>query len=235
MIPKNIHIVWNHKEVLNSKHPLIENGLHKLIELNPDWKASIYTPNLIENDLKNVLSSNDYDLIKNRHFVSKIDLWRLFKMYFEGGLYMDIDRLCNVPLSSIIDENITWVCPTSDTFDVSCDFLLSAPRNPIFIEAANLYLQRLNDGYISQYFLGPQTYMHAVTSVVCGKMIDTNPGKEGMDYIREKINSLPFAKTYIEFPPNDTIIYQGDLGNELENMKRDFYAKEGVKHWTGEW
>ena len=36
-------------------------------------------------------------------------------------------------------------------------------------------------------------------------------------------------------PPNDTIIYKGNIGDELEVLKRDFYAKEGIKHWTGEW
>jgi len=31
------------------------------------------------------------------------------------------------------------------------------------------------------------------------------------------------------------LIYRGDQGDELEWIKRDFYAKEGVKHWTGDW
>jgi hypothetical protein len=72
-IPKKAHIVWNHKEVINSNHPLITNGLHNLIKLNPDWEVTIYTPDEIEDDLKHALSEDDYNLIKNRHFVSKID------------------------------------------------------------------------------------------------------------------------------------------------------------------
>jgi len=107
MIPKIAHLVWNHKEVLNSNHPLITNGLHNLIKLNPDWVVTIYTPPEIELYLKNILSEEDYNLVKNRHFVSKIDLWRLFKMYYDGGLYMDLDRMVNIPMSEIIEDGIS--------------------------------------------------------------------------------------------------------------------------------
>jgi hypothetical protein len=77
--------------------------------------------------------------------------------------------------------------------------------------------------------------MHAVTLVLCGEMIDTNPGVEKMQFIRGKIEELPFAKTYREVPFDDMIIYKGTEGIKLEEIKRDFYAKENVKHWTGEW
>ena len=235
MIPKKIHLVWNHRYIADSKHPLITFGIRQLIELNPDWEVTVYVPSEIESGLKSALSPEDYELIKNRHFVSKIDLWRLFKMFFEGGLYVDIDRLCNKSLSSIIDENTRWVCPTSADFDVTCDFLLSAPQNPVYSTAINLYLERVREGHTSQYFLGPQTYMHAVTLTLLGEMIDTNPGVEKMQSIRDKIEEMPFAKTYRESSSSDTILYSGPLGDKLEEMKRDFYASEKVKHWTGEW
>jgi len=235
MIPKLVHLIWNHKRILDSDHPLITNGILNLIKLNPNWKVTVYTPNDIEADLVAWLSDSDYQLIKNRHFVSKTDLWRQFKLYNEGGLYMDIDRLCNKTLDSLLDENTRWLCPTSKDFDVTCDFLLSAPGNPIYMKAAELYIHRVREGHTSQYFLGPQTYMHAVSFVLCGEMINTNPGVEKMNYIREKIIELPFAKTFKEIPPNETVIYSGTLGDDLEEMKRDFYAQEGVQHWTGEW
>lgn len=236
MIPKIGHVVWNHKEVLNSNHPMITNGLHKLIELNPDWEIIIYTPIEIEKYLKDILSLKNYNLIKNRNFVSKIDLWRLFKMYFEGGLYMDLDRMVNIPLSEIITDNIIkWIIPTTKEYDFSCDIMISAPYNPTYKQGYEMYLSRINDGWDHQYFLGPQTYMHAVSYVLCGEIIDTNPGFEKFQMLREKIAQLPFAKTYREVPYNDMLIYRGNEGNKLEWIKRDFYAKEGVKHWTGDW
>jgi hypothetical protein len=98
-----------------------------------------------------------------------------------------------------------------------------------------MYLQRVREGHTSQYFLGPQTYMHAVTYTLLGEEVNTNPGIEKMNLIRDKFKEMEFIKTYREVPPNDTIIYKGNIGDELEVLKRDFYAKEGIKHWTGEW
>lgn len=237
-IPKIAHVVWNHREVVNSDHPLIVHGLRNLIKLNPDWKVTVYTPEDIDTDLKNWLDNNDYVMMKEVHFVSKIDLWRQFKMYKEGGLYMDLDRLYNIPMCDIIDQNTLWILPTTKEYDVSCDFMCSAPGNPVFKRAYEMYLDRRKNGWnkdTDQYFLGPQTYMHAVTLELCGEIINTDPGKEKFEIIRKKIAELPFAKTYREIPYNDMIVYQGKMGDDLEWIKRDFYAKEGVKHWTGDW
>lgn len=236
MIPKIGHLVWNHKEVLNSSHPMITNGLHNLIKLNPDWQISVYTPPEIEEYLQAILDPKDYNLVKNRHFVSKIDLWRLFKMYFEGGLYMDLDRMVNIPLSDIItSDEIKWVIPTTREYDFSCDIMISAPYNPAYKQAYGMYLARVNAGWDHQYLLGPQTYMHAVSYTLCGEIVDTNPGVEKFQMLREKIAELPFAKTYREVPYDDMLVYRGNQGDELEWIKRDFYAREGVKHWTGDW
>lgn len=234
-IPKIAHIVWNHKDVVNSDHPLIVYGLRNLIKLNPDWIVTIYTPDEIEKDLISWLSESDYMMIKNVHFVSKIDCWRQYKMYKEGGLYMDLDRLYNIPMSELIDENTKWIVPTTKEYDTSCDFMCSAPGNPAFLTAFQMYLERRRAGWKDQYFLGPQTYMHAVTLTLCGEIINTDPGKEKFELIRKKIAELPFARTYREVPYNDMIVYRGNMGDNLEWIKRDFYAKEGIKHWTGDW
>ena len=235
MIPRRAHVVWNHDRVLQSQHPLIVNGLHNLIQLNPDWEVTVYTPDRIEHDLRSVLCANDYDLVKSRHFVSKIDLWRLFKMWFEGGVYMDIDRMVNIPLSDIMDDSVGWVIPTTREYDFSCDIMLSAPGNPAFRTAVEMYITRVRAGCDHQYFLGPQTYMHAVSWTLCGEIVDTNPGQEKFAMLRSRIAELPFARTYREVPYDDMLVYRGDQGKELEWIKRDFYAQEGVRHWTGEW
>lgn len=234
-IPKKAHLVWNHKNVINSNHPLITNGIRKLISLNPDWNVTVYDDHDIDEYLKSILDNSDYNLIKDVHIVEKSDLWRQFKLYNEGGLYMDIDRFYNIPLSEILTDGIKCVLPTCLDWDFSQDFMLTESKNPIQAKTIELILQRRHEGHKSVFFLGPQTYMHAVTYTLLGEIVDTNPGADTMDRIRNKISELPFVKTYREVPPNDTIVYKGDIGDELEVQKRDFYAKEGVKHWTGEW
>ena len=229
-------MVWNHREILHSDEPMIIHGLRALIDLNPDWTVTLYTPPDIDQYLREYLQHHEYQMVCGRNFVSRTDIWRMIKMFNEGGLYMDLDRLVNIPLCHILDDDrVTWVCPTHDEYDFSNDFLLSAPGNPVFAITAQMYLQRLQQGWHQQFLLGPQIFMHACTLELCGEIIDINPGQEKFDFIRQRIAQYSFIKTYREIRHNDMIIYRGSMGDELESMKRQFYAKEGVRHWTGDW
>lgn len=234
-IPKIAHVAWKTKDVVNSQSPLILNGLRNLIDMNPDWKVTVYDDNEIDEYLRTTLNKRDYNLIKDIHIVEKSDLWRLFKLYDEGGLYMDIDRFYNVPLSEIVTYGIKCVLPTCLEWDFSQDFMLTEPKNPIQAQTIELILKRRYEGHTNVFFLGPQTYMHAVTMVIFGEMINTNPGVEKFNEMRNYLEKIPFIKTYRESPPNDTVVYRGEKIVDWENLKRQFYAESNIKHWSGEW
>lgn len=237
MIPKKIHVSWNDKNVLTNKHPLIQNGIFRLAEMNPDWQIEISDDADIDQYLRNVLSTEEYSLLENSHIVEKSDIWRLFKIFNEGGLYIDIDRLCNVKLNSIIDENTLWVLPICRNWDFSQDIMMSAPNNLVFSKTIEMSLQRRREGNNNTYFLGAQTYMHAITGMLFGEMINTNPGEKIFEKIREQIwLNHPTIKVYQEDPPCETVVYKNGGSNlNHEMLKRDFYKQSGLKHWTGEW
>ena len=235
MIPKLIHMSWKTKDVVHSQDELIQKGLHNLIALNPEWQLDISTDEEVDAYLQTVLGS-DYALVKDVGIVPQTDLWRLFKIYTEGGLYIDIDRLCNISLNDVLDDTTKCVLPTCEDADFSHDFMLSAPNNPIFANTIDLYLRRRKEGHTNVYFLGPQTYMHSVTYTLLGQIINSNPGPEIFDEIRKYIASTGFIKTYRESPPGDTMLYQEPItAEQWESMKRKFYADNQIKHWTGEW
>jgi hypothetical protein len=80
--------------------------------------------------------------------------------------------------------------------------------------------------------------MHAITQLLTGSTINTNPGEEVMKNIVETINNLGFIQTYIENSPTDTFLYRNENRPELEDWegnKRALYANYSLKHWTGEW
>jgi mannosyltransferase OCH1-like enzyme len=236
MIPKKVHLSWKTKDLLDSGSPLVQEGMKKLVELNPDWDVQISTDDEVDGYLRAQLEPKIYELIADKHVVQKTDLWRLIKLYTEGGVYVDIDRFVNTPLDELVDEGTKWVVPTCRDYDFSHDFMMTAPQNPVYSTAARLYLQRLQEGHNSIYFLGPQTYMHAITLVLTGEMINTDPGIEVFEKIRETMEAAGFIKTYREDPPYDTIIYRnGTLGLNWEQEKRKFYAESGLKHWSGDW
>lgn len=246
-IPKVFNLCWKYKDGLeNSQSPIILNGLRNIIDLNPDWKVVIHDDEDIEEYLKNSLSKDDYELIKDIHIVEKTDVWRLLKMYLEGGAYIDLDRFYNIRMKEVISDydEIRCVLPICLDRDFSHDIMISCSKNPIHDATLNLMFQRRREGHTNTYFLGPQTYMHAITMTLCGRMINTNAGPEEMEFIKNELKEYPFIKTYVENPPYDTIVYKHsellfNYGNSSkktwEEMKREFYGSFSIKHWTDEW
>jgi mannosyltransferase OCH1-like enzyme len=90
---------WPTKDVMNHASPIVVNGLRNLIDMNPDWEVEITT-----DDELNAAFPGDV------HMAMKSDIWRLHKLYNEGGAYFDLDRLCNVPLDDVVGA-AEWVIP----------------------------------------------------------------------------------------------------------------------------
>lgn len=236
MIPKIVHISWKTDKIFSGKSFMIQQGLQNLIKLNADWKVYFSNDEKVDSYLKENISQIDYDLIKSKTIVEKLDLWRLLKMFLEGGLYIDLDRFYNIPLSKIVTDGIRCVLPTHLDHDFSQDLMLCAPNNPMFSDAANLNMQRRRMGWNHIYGLGPQTYMNAVTKNLTGKVLESSPGEETMNALRQQIEKTGFAKTYREVPWKDTLVFKAtpefdQVDYELE--KRLMYEEFEMHHWTG--
>lgn len=236
MIPKQLYLSWKTKDILNYDHPLINNGIKKFILFNPDWKYEISVDEEIDEYLKCNLDSKDLDLIKNKHIVEKIDLWRLIKLYNLGGMYLDIDRLCNKNISKFFTEDTKWILPVCRQYDFSHDIMITASHNPVFLQAIKFNLQRRSEGCTSIYFLGTQTYMHAITLLCYNTMMEVGADPNIFENNLTKFKDLPFVTIHREDPPHNTILYE-DKEKKLdwEKLKRDFYNNFNIKHWTGEW
>lgn len=238
MIPRIVHFSWIDDSILTTDHPFPKNTIQSMVELSPGWNFNFNSNEDIEEFLEKKLDKRDYDLIKGCHIVEKSDIWRLMKLYEEGGIYTDIDRLCNTSFNDVVPVDAMCVLPTCQDNDFSQDFMCSAPQNPIFLETFKLIIERRREGHRSTYFLGPQTYMHGVTKALFGAMIDVNPGVNIFNDMRKELASYSFIATYREDPPYNTILYRQknkQIEFDHEEMKRDFYALCNIKHWTNEW
>ena len=246
MIPKQVHVTWPHKDIIYSNSPLIQNGIANLMLLNPDWTVTVSNDCDVDNYLRNNLSAADYELLEPKHIVEKTDVWRLLKIFNEGGLYMDLDRFCNVDLNSIAASDIKCILPTAADHDFSQDFMCSEPGNPIYKETLDLNLQRRREGCNNVYYLGAQTYMHAITNLLCGHIVNSDPGVNTFAELRDILAQMNFIKTYREQPPFDTVIYQHDIQKwrgdnppqqtaDWEKLKRNLYQENKLRHWTNTW
>ena len=74
MIPKKIHLSWKDKDLLESKSELVQLGVKRLAELNPDWELVISTDAEVDQYLSDNLPADDYERIADCHIVQKTDL-----------------------------------------------------------------------------------------------------------------------------------------------------------------
>lgn len=236
MIPKQIFMSWPNDDIWNLDHKLVRMGLLNLKDLNPDYDIQIFNDEQVRHDLKESLDAADYMLIINSPIIQQIDLWRLVKLYLCGGIYCDMDRIHDTPLN--ISSHIKCMLPICGEVGFSHDFMATESGNPIFLKAIEKNLFHRQHGINHTYFLGPQTYMHAVTECLVGYQIEINPGRPDLEYLRQVIRQTGFLDTVNEFPPLLTISSQ-NLGNltlkEHENLKRELYKISNLCHWTGEW
>ena len=235
-IPKIIHVSWKTKNILDNESPVILNGLANLKRINPNYKLEISDDTDVENYLKQKLKKWDYIKIKNKKIVEKIDLWRLLKIYHEGGIYVDIDRYCNIPFDAIIKRETKCILPTHGDIDFSQDLIISCRKNPIYKKAIEYNLKaRFLINPRGVFHLGPPIYMRAVTECVFGRQIKRKPGSSVMDNLRFLLENSKSFQTYKELLPNDSLIFKYDQdtfqkGNGLD--KEDFYNSENIKPWS---
>jgi hypothetical protein len=147
-IPQKVYVSWTRKFNIDERNDtLMRFGLHRLKRMNPMWQIIICDDSDIEHDLIRWLEPKDAEMIKPKHIVEKTDLWRLLKMYHEGGMYVDIDRLHNKKLDSVITAGVTKmllpVFTHRGTFqDFSQDLMCTSPNNAAYKGAADLNLKR---------------------------------------------------------------------------------------------
>ena len=100
-IPSTAHVTFSMPALLHAPNTstMIRDGLHAFRRLNPHWTVREWDDAAIETYLQQRLRPHEYRMLAHLHAVEKSDLWRLLVMCREGGLYMDIDRLVNMPMS----------------------------------------------------------------------------------------------------------------------------------------
>ena len=240
MIPKVIHLSWIDKSILfTSNNPLAINGVQNMKRINPEYKIEVSDDNDVDDYIQSCISNDDWLLLKDRHIVEKVDLWRLLKIYYEGGIYCDIDRLCNIPFKDIIKDSDVCILPTYFEIDFSQDIMISEKGQEIHKKAIELNLSRRQTGCDDVLTLGPITYFHSITQTLYGKQMERQPHPALWERIISAVNQTSGYRTFRERVVGSvigqtTIIYKYDEsyipGNK--GSKEDLYKESKTAHWT---
>ena len=101
MIPKIIWQSWKTKDL----DPLIQDRLHTMMAMNPDYKHFLLTDDEIDHfvhteyaDCPDILACYD----RLNIIVAKVDFWRYLVLYKYGGVYLDMDSTINQSLDGLI-------------------------------------------------------------------------------------------------------------------------------------
>jgi len=245
-IPKVLHVSWKNKDILSSNSPLILNGLKNFEKINPDWKIEISNDQEVDEYIKKHVSPKHYNLIKDKKMTQKTDLWRLLKVFHEGGLYIDIDRYVNIPMSKIIKKDTKCVLPICGQADFSQDFICGVPNFYIHKNAVQEYLSALEAGR-PLFDCAVISYMHSVSTSLCGYKAQRRPGAKFWNDAIYKINHSPEIESFIEGSPFNKILFKHDpetfiylngktedLDAEFKNQKAEFYNSQSVVHWNAD-
>jgi GR25 family glycosyltransferase involved in LPS biosynthesis len=236
-IPKKIHLSWKNKNVLNSNYSLIKKGAKNLELLNPDWDIEVSDDEGVNRYIRDNIGKSSWELIKDRKITEKTDLWRLLKIYKEGGLYVDIDRYIDTPLSEIIKANTSCVIPTFQDIDFSQDFVLSCANNPMIERAiSNNLFNRKNRQNL--FYTAVCSYMHAASEFLGGQKVERGDNPVYFNDIRKQIEACEYLETFREIGPEYHTLYRNTAGDFdakiFEKDKADFYNGESVIHWNAD-
>ncbi len=235
-IERVIHLTWKDPNVTELPLKLVQSGLAALKRLNPTYEFRMHSDDQVEAYLRDKLSVEDYERIADRHIVEKVDLWRLLKIYHEGGVYCDIDRLVNIPLDAFLKPHHKFALPFYLDSDFSQDVMISASGNPIHKRAIELNLERRRAGETNLYMLGPITYFHAATECLLGYQLDRSPPPEELRNLKAALEAMgERVHTEREEPPFQTMLFKGSAIMDYEDAKMELYRRCGLRHWSGAW
>ena len=236
-LPHVLHATWKTRiDVFKNENELIRHGLRGFAEANPGWRIEVSSDEDVDSYLQQKLSPPDYNLTRHVHPVEKSDLWRLVKLYHEGGIYTDIDRLHNQRVEDVTRKETRLLLPAfhptwaPQKFDFTQDFMGSSPFNPIILHVLNLALKRRRRceafrgrstisaatdeptsqrGGCSVFGLGPLTYFEACTKFLVGRPLARNPNAAALGILLKQLDSLaPMVATYNETLPFNTMTFR---------------------------
>ena len=106
-IPKIIHLYWHTKELPS----FIKQCKQTIVRMNPDWEVKQYSHEDILKVTYPAYCNRTYQLPYAQKDAIKYacDWFRMYLLYKEGGVYMDISCVCLAPLESFLKMDSTQI------------------------------------------------------------------------------------------------------------------------------
>jgi hypothetical protein len=205
MIPKIIHLTYKHAPPMYV--------LDRWRKLNPDYTIDFS----LDADCLKFMKENCspevvrfYQEIGNPMYMS--DLWRLVKLYKEGGVYADIDLVPYVPLDELFKDSYSLYSNLSaEPNSIFQALLATTPKNPIILKCIESFLT--NRPYLAGN--GPTRDMYSVFA----KILEVSGISSERPYF-----------TVVDGEPHTIYLFTEHLGDDLFYLNQ---VKNAYVTWSG--
>ncbi len=128
MIPKIIHQTWKTAEVPRDW----EESRVSWQRFHPDWQYVFWT----DSDLERFISERYPWFIETYrdypYAIQRVDAARYFILYEYGGIYSDLDVICNRNCDFLLPYKV--VIPKTEPLGFSNDLMMAEPKHPFFLQ-----------------------------------------------------------------------------------------------------
>lgn len=130
-IPRIIHNLWK-DELIPAKWNTTVFSCRHIV--HPEWEFMLWTDRSARDFVAEHYAwfLDHYD--NYRHPIQRVDAARYFLIYHFGGVYLDLDVGCRMPLDLITSQGWGGVLPVTSPSGLSNDVLMFAPRHPFMKE-----------------------------------------------------------------------------------------------------
>lgn len=220
-IPRNIFQTWSTKNISDSFRELTQSWINN----NKNYSYFLFDDKYCEDFIKKNFDENvfkAYCRIIPGAF--KADLWRYCMLYIYGGVYADIDTICNGSIDDFLDENIEFMtpidlnnCPYYGKYNLFNCFIASIPKHPILLDCINRIVHNVENNIVpfsNLDFSGPGI-LGKSTNLFLG--LDENTSFIGKEGNINKIKLLKFecGTEYVKDLYTDKVLFQNKNGNSL--------------------
>jgi mannosyltransferase OCH1-like enzyme len=214
-IPLDIYQTWFTKNL----PPGMINSINKLKKDNPEFTFYLFDDNDCKTFIKDNFGIKVYDAFENLiPGAYKADLWRYCILYKKGGIYIDIKfHTNNFNLIQLTDNN--YFVKDRDGYwernkiGIYNGFIISKPKNPIFLNCINDIVKNVNAGYKGLNSLHP-----------------TGPGLLGNYFKNTDEFLLQFSKNGLN------IQYKGvNILSMYENYRSEQAEYQNTPHYVSLW
>ena len=170
-IPKIIHQTWYKKDIPEP----IKKHIDKMRSIHPSYKYNFYDDDDIDDYLKKNATRREIQAYNKLSIgAEKADFFRYIILYYDGGIYVDLDSAIIKNIDKLIKNKSAIITreENSGLFVQWC--LMFSPKHPILKKTIELCVDNINSEKYNNNIhskTGPMVYSNVIKNILNSKKI----------------------------------------------------------------